>query len=102
MKTETTKLQKIPYGNAKVITEYDEYNRIARRTLRSYETDVVKLEFEYTDTGVYNRLKVSCPENLFSMTTKKHISAFMQQFTEKTFKEAKEAYLTGKVQIWKV
>lgn len=72
-----TKLTFMPYAQATVIIDND--NNI---TLRSYKTDVLYLDKEgfLTVTGLY------------SMTTRKHIGAFMKEYTSFNFAFAKAAY----------
>lgn len=72
-----TKLTFMPYARATVIIDDD--NNI---TLRSYNTDVIYLDKEgfLTVTGLY------------SMTTRKHIGAFMKEYTPFSFAFAKKAY----------
>lgn len=72
-----TKLTFMPYAQATVII--DNKNNI---TLRSYFTDVVYLDNEgfLTVTGLY------------SMTTRKHIGAFMKEYTPNDFSMAKRCY----------
>lgn len=72
-----TKLTFMPYAQATVII--DDKNNI---TLRSYATDVIYLDNEgfLTVTGLY------------SMTTRKHIGAFMKEYTPFDFLQAKKCY----------
>ena len=72
-----TKLTFMPYAQATVIIDDD--NNI---TLRSYKTDVIYLSKEgfLTVTGLY------------SMTTRKHIGAFMREYTPFDFSVAKKCY----------
>ena len=72
-----TKLTFMPYAQATVII--DDNNNI---TLRSYATDVIYLDNEgfLTVTGLY------------SMTTRKHIGAFMKEYTDRDFRLAKMCY----------
>ena len=72
-----TKLTFMPYAQATVII--DDNNNI---TLRSYMTDVAYLDNEgfLTINGLY------------SMTTRKHIGAFMKEYTPFNFSVAKQCY----------
>ena len=72
-----TKLTFMPYAQATVII--DDNNNI---TLRSYNTDVAQLDNEgfLTINGLY------------SMTTRKHIGAFMKEYTSFDFLQAKKCY----------
>ena len=72
-----TKLTFMPYAQATVIIDDD--NNI---TLRSYNTDVAQLDNEgfLTINGLY------------SMTTRKHIGAFMREYTPFDFLQAKKCY----------
>lgn len=72
-----TKLTFMPYAQATVII--DDENNI---TLRSYTTDVAYLDNEgfLTINGLY------------SMTTRKHIGAFMKEYTNRDFSLAKMCY----------
>ena len=81
--TTKTKLTFMPYSQATVIID-DENNII----LRSYTTNVVYLNKEgwLTVTGLY------------SMTTRRHIGAFMKEYTPFDFAFAKKAY-EGKYSI---
>ena len=78
-----TKLTFMPYSQATVII--DDNNNI---TLRSYKTDVLYLDNEgwLTINGLY------------SMTTRRHIGAFMKEYTPFDFLFAKKAY-EGKYKI---
>lgn len=69
-----TKLTFMPYAQATVII--DDNNNI---TLRSYATDVIYLDNEgfLTVTGLH------------SMTTRRHIGAFMKEYTPFDFTQAK-------------
>lgn len=71
------KLAKMPYAQAHV--NVDEYGAI---TLVSYTTEVITIDPQgwLTCTGTY------------SQTTRKHISAFMAEYTNLTYKTAKDAY----------
>lgn len=73
----TTKLTFMPYAQATVII--DDNNNI---TLRSYGTNVAYLDNEgfLTINGLY------------SMTTRKHIGAFMREYTPFDFSIAKKCY----------
>ena len=75
--TTRTKLTFMPYAQATVIIDND--NNI---TLRSYNTNVVYLENDgfLTVTGLY------------SMTTRRHIGAFMKEYTNRDFSLAKMCY----------
>ena len=75
--TTRTKLTFMPYAQATVIIDND--NNI---TLRSYNTNVVYLENDgfLTVTGLY------------SMTTRRHIGAFMKEYTPFDFAQAKKCY----------
>ena len=75
--TTRTKLTFMPYAQATVII--DDNNNI---TLRSYATDVIYLDNEgfLTVTGLY------------SMTTRRHIGAFMKEYTPCDFLQAKKCY----------
>ena len=72
-----TKLTFMPYAQATVIID-DENNII----LRSYKTDVAYLDNEgfLTINGLY------------SMTTRRHIAAFMKEYTPFDFAQAKKCY----------
>lgn len=71
------KLKKMPYAQATV--KVDDYGAI---TLISYTTEVITIDPQgwLTCTGTY------------SQTTRKHISAFMSEYTKLTYKDAKDAY----------
>lgn len=73
------KLAKMPYAQAKVI--YKDNNNVA---LKSYETEVIIV----TPDGWLNVY------GLYSPTTRKHISAFMQEYTNKDYYFAKMLYET--------
>lgn len=72
-----TKLTFMPYAQATVIIDDD--NNI---TLRSYKTDVLYLDKEGFLTIM----------GLYSMTTRKHIGAFMREYTPFDFAFAKKTY----------
>ena len=78
-----TKLTFMPYAQATVII--DDENNI---TLRSYKTDVICLDND-------GWLIVN---GLYSMTTRKHIGAFMKEYTPYDFAFAKKVY-EGKYKI---
>ena len=71
------KLSNMPYAQCEVVR--DEYGAI---TLVSYTTAVINIDPEgwLTCSGLY------------SMTTRKHISAFMKVYTDLTFADAKKCY----------
>lgn len=99
MRTEKTVLRHIPYGNAKVYSTYDESGRIIKRILRSYETDVIILDYSY-DNGIAKcTLEVT---GLYSMTTRKHISAFMREFTPFYYDTAKLVYNKRIKLVWDI
>ena len=76
-------LRKMPYAQAKVRN----YCGIGRDliVLQSYQTDVIIIDNDWLEvTGLY------------SMTTRKHISAFMAEYGNGyTFKDAKECFEKG-------
>ena len=72
-----TKLTFMPNAQATVII--DDENNI---TLRSYTTDVA-----YLDNEGFLTIK-----GLYSMTTRKHIGAFMKEYTPFDFSIAKKCY----------
>lgn len=99
-KVEKQRLKKIPYGQALVITEYDEKGMIQRRTLRSYETDVITVDYCRYENDAYCIMRVN---GLYSMTTRKHISAFINEYYKQyDFKTIKMAYLNGVNLIWNI
>ena len=71
------KLKYMPYAQAYV--KVDEYGAI---TLVSYTTEVITIDPQgwLTCTGTY------------SQTTRKHISAFMKEYTKLTYQHAKDAF----------
>ena len=71
------KLTKMPYAQAHITT--DEYGAI---TLVSYTTNVVVID-------PHGWLTCS---GLYSQTTRRHISAFMSEYTPFNFQMAKRAY----------
>ena len=71
------KLAKMPYAQAYV--KVDEYGAI---TLVSYKTDVITIDPHGW---------LTC-NGLYSMTTRKHISAFMKEYTNLDYSFAKECY----------
>jgi hypothetical protein len=77
---EIKKLSAIPYGNAFV--EIDEDNNCIY--LWSYRTLVCKLE--------NNWLTVN---GLYSMTTRRHIGAFMREYCNSNYQMAKQLYNDG-------
>ena len=73
------KLKEIPYGNAFVeIVDNETYY------LWSYQTLVAKVE--------KNRLSVN---GLYSMTTRRHIGAFVREYCNLSFQTAKKLYSDG-------
>lgn len=75
------KLSKIPYGQASVLVfENDPEIRYA---LKSYNT-IVAVITSYIDLKVYG---------LYSMTTRKHISAFVQEYCGVDYSVAKRCAL---------
>lgn len=91
-------LRKKPYAQAKVITIYDQFDRVIKRVLRSYTTDVVSISYSYGfSEGVACSLNV---KGLYSMTTRKHISAFMQEFTPYDYYTAKRCSQGYATIIW--
>lgn len=72
-----TPLKAIPYGNAKVIR----YDNGAIR-LVSYTTPVVDIDAK----------GLMYIHGLYSATTRKHISAFMREFTKYDYYTAKRCY----------
>lgn len=74
---ETKKLKAMPYAQAKVTI--DEHGAII---LTSYATDVITIDPQgwLTCTGTY------------SQTTRKHISAFMKEYTKLSYNDAKDAF----------
>ena len=77
------KLKYIPYGQAWV-RDYSEIGK-DKRVLQSYETDVV-----IVDNGW-----ISCT-GLYSMTTRKHISAFLREYYPAiSFQTIKDLAQTG-------
>ena len=76
---EIKKLKEIPYGNAFVeIVDNETYY------LWSYRTLVAKVE--------KNRLSVN---GLYSMTTRRHIGAFVREYCNLSFQTAKKLYSDG-------
>ena len=73
------KLREIPYGQCFV--EYDDSKNFY---LWSYRTMVAKVED--------NILTVN---GLYSMTTRKHIGAFMREYCNSTYQTAKQLYEDG-------
>lgn len=73
----TLKLKAMPYAQAHV--EYKDENNYC---LYSYSTRVCEV--------VDGKLKVN---GLYSMTTRKHISAFMREYLNMTFQDAKQLYI---------
>ena len=82
MKMERT-LRSMPYAQAKVRNYADV--GIDRIVLQSYRTDVIIIDRDWLEcTGLY------------SMTTRKHISAFMREYGNGfTFQDVKKAYEGG-------
>lgn len=77
---EIKKLKEIPYGQAFV--EIDkEHNNIY---LWSYRTLVAKVENGWLTIN-----------GLYSMTTRKHIGAFMREYCKSTYQMAKQLYEDG-------
>ena len=76
-------LRSMPYAQAKV-RNYGDID-IDRIILQSYRTDVIIIDHGWlTCTGLY------------SMTTRKHISAFMREYGNGfTFQDVKKAYENG-------
>lgn len=84
--TAITPLKAIPYGNAKVI----HYSNGAIR-LVSYTTPVVDISAE----------GLMYVHGLFSATTRKHISAFMREFTKYDYYTAKKCYEKNRIMpVW--
>ena len=79
MTIRTRKLDTMPYAQAQV--EFDGYTFI----LRSYNTIVLELDLD-------GWLKCN---GLYSATTRKHISAFMREYTKHDYYFAKKAYEGG-------
>ena len=77
------KLRSMPYAQAKVRNYADIGKDLI--VLQSYSTDVIIIDKGWLEcTGLY------------SMTTRKHISAFMKEYGNGfTFKDAKECYEKG-------
>lgn len=73
-------LSTMPYAKAKVYT-YDNGTKV----LKSYSTDVVELTVD-------GWLIVF---GLYSATTRKHISAFMREFTKENYYTAKSCYINN-------
>ena len=76
----TKKLSKMPYANAYVKIDND-----GTTTLVSYVTPVVVI-------GADGWIKCN---GLYSMTTRRHISRFMDEYTTKDFRFAKKLYEDG-------
>lgn len=74
------KLKSIPYGQAQVITHED-----GSITLVSYTTHVVDINAEGWLTV----------HGLYSMTTRKHISAFAKEYTSFDYQTLKKLYEGG-------
>ena len=74
------KLKSIPYGQAQVITHND-----GSITLISYTTHVVDIDKEGWLTV----------HGLYSMTTRKHISAFAKEYTPLDYQSLKKCYENG-------
>ena len=74
------KLSKLPYGQAFV--EIDDNGNIA---LWSYRTLVAKIEGDWLTVN-----------GLYSATTRRHISAFMSEYTPFDYNTAKQIYTDGK------
>lgn len=72
-------LSKMPYANAKV-----RIYKSGKIVLQSYNTDVIIIN-EYGEMLVYG---------LYSQTTRKHISAFMKEYTNQDYYFAKKLYET--------
>ena len=81
---ECRKLKSIPYGQTQVRESWE--NGVFVRVLQSYNTDVIIVRGDWFEcTGLY------------SMTTRKHISAFMREYYPQWgFLLAKEWAGTGK------
>ena len=79
-------LKKMPYAQAKVRNYCDIGKDLI--VLQSYSTDVIIIDHDWLEcTGLY------------SMTTRKHISAFMAEYGNGfTFKDVKKCYENG----WKL
>ena len=80
------KLSKIPYANAYVKIDND-----GTTTLVSYVTPVVAI-------GADGWIKCN---GLYSMTTRRHISRFMDEYTDKDFYFAKKLYEDRMMYNWK-
>ena len=76
-------LREMPYAQAKVRNYCDIGKDLI--VLQSYSTDVIYIDHDWLEcTGLY------------SMTTRKHISAFMREYGNGfTFKDVKKAYEGG-------
>ena len=75
-----TKLTKMPYANARVI-KYDDGTTI----LQSYKTQVAEIDKD-------GWLQVF---GLYSATTRRHISAFMREYTNFDYYMAKDIYISS-------
>lgn len=86
MTTVTKKLSKIPYGNVKVRLWDD-----GSKSLVSYSTTVAEIDKDGW-LVVYG---------LYSITTRKHISAFMSEYTSMDYYDAKKSYCNNyKINIY--
>lgn len=74
----TVNLKSIPYGNAKVIINSGNIKLI------SYVTTVAEIQDDWLT--IYG---------LYSMTTRKHISAFVKEYCGITYQTAKKIYEDG-------
>lgn len=78
------------YGKAMVIETVDAQGITGRQVLRSYDTEVVTVEFGHS-------LRITI-ENMHSKTTRRHIREFIiQNFGAKKWHEIITEYQAGKV-----
>lgn len=77
--TEIRKLAKMPYANAHVVVDDGAI------TLVSYRTDVVRIDKD-------GWMEVT---GLYSATTRRHISRFMDEYTDRNYYFAKGLYEKG-------
>ena len=100
IRMEKQRLKKIPYGQALVITEYDEQGIIQRRKLKSYDTDVIIVDYCRNENDAYCIMRIT---GLYSNTTKKHISAFIKEFySQYDYKMIKSAFMNGINLVWDI
>ena len=104
------KLKYAPYSSAKTIEEYDINDKVIKRKLKSYESIVIIIEYDYknrnanlivTGDGIGYGGYVYLP-TFYSKTTARHIGAFLKEYTPFRYSQIKEAYYNGEVLTWNI